>query len=116
MAISEKFQQAIEPMNRVAAAVAVTLASVFMSGCADFRLNLPEKNVGGIPVGRVVNQSVNRDIVDAKKGVKAGIEEQVRAYSCLDANGHVTGVVFGDPRECDAYKNNGTSVAPRPSR
>lgn len=114
MNLSENFLEVIESMKRPVAALAVALTPLFMTGCANMKLNLPEGNMGGIPVGRVINQSVNRDIYDVKKGVAGEIKGQLRGTACRDENGHVTHVVVGDPRQCDTQRNNGTGVAPRP--
>ena len=109
MSLSTKFEEMIEdPMNKNIAAAALALATVFsLSGCAGTRLNLPEGNVGGIPVGRVVNQSINRDVYDAKRGLRGAITEQIRPTACAGG-----GVVIGDPRQCD---RNYQAVPPRPS-
>ncbi len=106
MSLSAKFQEMIEdPMNKNIAAAALALATVFsLSGCAGTRLNLPEGNVGGIPVGRVVNQSINRDVYDAKRGLGRAIP---RLRACAGG-----GVVIGDPWQCD---QNYQAVPPRPS-
>jgi hypothetical protein len=114
MSLLQIFDDSVESMKRSAAVVALALTPLFMTGCANTKLNLPEGNFVGIPVGRVLNQSVNPDVYDAKKGLKQGIMGQVRGTACKDENGHVTGVVFGDPRQCDAQKNN--DVGPRPAR
>src|SRR3989338_228093 len=114
MNLSENFQEVIESMKRPVAVLAVALTPMFMTGCANMKLNLPEGNMGGIPVGRVINQSVNRDVYDAKKAAAGQVKGALRGTACLDENGHVTHVVVGEPRQCDVQKNNRTGVSPRP--
>lgn len=101
MKLAEIFQTPVpETAKKTAASVVVALSSVFSAGCAN--LNLPEGNIGGIPVGRVINQSVNRDVYN---GVTVpfgnALKGAVRFTTCVDQNGSVIGVVQGDPSQCD---------------
>lgn len=109
MNLSTKFQEMIEdPMNKNIAAAALALATVFsLSGCAGTRLNLPEGNVGGIPVGSVVNRSGNQKLRYLKEGLRDAITDQISPTACAGG-----GVVIGDPRQCD---RNYQAVPPRPS-
>jgi len=90
------------------AGVAFAVAS--LTGCQA----LPKSNaeIAGIPVGRVVTQSINRDILDLKKGAAAAIKPNVRFRACPNETGIPTGTV-GKP--CPSRNQRNDGVEPRPT-
>ena len=107
MNLSANFEEAIESMKRPAAIVALVTSAFSLAGCAGGRLAIPDHTIGSIPVGRVLNQSVNRDIFDAKKGVYSGVRGATKLQHCRDGS-----IVMGDPRQCDVQQNS-DGVQPR---
>ena len=83
MNLSENFQEMADTMKRPVAIAALALSAFTLAGCASGgKLNLPETNVGGIPVGRVLNQNTNQNIYEAKKGLRDGIAGAARFTPC----------------------------------
>lgn len=83
MNLSESFQHVMKPIQRPVAIIALVASAFTMAGCASGgRLNLPEGNVGGLPVGRVINQNTNQNIYTAKKAARNEIAGSVRLTPC----------------------------------